>query len=325
MSDDAPEARGLRAEIVEVGAEQAGQRIDNFLIKYMKGVPKSRLYRALRGGEVRVNGARKKAPYQLCVGDKLRIPPIRRSGRSGRSATATATVPRIPPALLEKIPALFEDRDLLVVDKPAGLAAHGGTGMDYGLIEALRQLRADLPYLELAHRLDRETSGCLMLAKSRASLLALQAQLGKARSVGKGYVALVKGAWRGGARAIDQPLPRHNRAAAGTSVAALGESGLEAHSVFTPRRPLRHCTLMDIRLLTGRTHQARRHAAAAGHPIAGDWLYGDPDFNRAAKKAGLTRLFLHAEHLRLTHPATGAALDIHSPLPAALEEALANW
>ena len=326
MSDDAPEARGLRAEIVEVGAEQAGQRIDNFLIKYMKGVPKSRLYRALRGGEVRVNGARKKAPYQLCVGDKLRIPPIRRSGRSGRSATATATASRIPPALLEKIPALFEDRDLLVVDKPAGLAAHGGTGMDYGLIEALRQLRADLPYLELAHRLDRETSGCLMLAKSRASLLALQAQLGKARSVGKGYVALVKGAWRGGAREIDKPLPRHNRTAvAGTSVAALGESGLEAHSVFTPRRPLRHCTLMDIRLLTGRTHQARRHAAAAGHPIAGDWLYGDPDFNRAAKKAGLTRLFLHAEHLRLTHPTTGAALDIHSPLPAALEEALANW
>ena len=199
MSDDPAQNNPLTAEIVEVGVEQAGQRIDNFLIKYMKGVPKTRLYRALRGGEVRVNGARKKAPYQLCVGDKLRIPPIRRSARIG--------APSIPDSLLEKIPVLFEDRCLLVVDKPAGLAAHGGTGMDYGLIEALRKLRADLPYLELAHRLDRETSGCLMLAKSRAALLALHEQLGE-RSVGKNYVALVKGAWQGGAQAVDIPLPR---------------------------------------------------------------------------------------------------------------------
>ena len=163
MPDESPQHCRLKAEIVEVTAEQAGQRIDNFLIKYMKGVPRSRLYRALRGGEVRVNSARKQAPYQLCVGDKVRIPPIRRS--------AEVAEPAIPASLLRKIPVLFEDRHLLVVDKPAGLAVHGGTGMDYGLIEALRKLRSDLPYLELAHRLDRETSGCLMLAKSRASLL----------------------------------------------------------------------------------------------------------------------------------------------------------
>ena len=318
-----------KVESVEVGVEQAGQRIDNFLIKYLKGVPKTRLYRALRSGEVRVNGARKKAPYQLCVGDRLRIPPIRRSQPPAEL--------QIPDSLLEKIPALFEDRHMLVVNKPAGLASHGGTGMPYGLIEALRKLRPDLAYLELAHRLDRETSGCLMLAKSRASLLALQAQLGTERSVGKEYVALVKGAWSGGEREVDIPLTRvptkrpvnvvektpakrPARVVEKTPTTAARE--LQARSVFSARWSSPQCALVDIRLLTGRMHQARIHAASIGNPIAGDRLYGDREFNRHMKKLGLSRLFLHAQSLRFSHPATAAPMEIHAPLPASLQQVL---
>ena len=315
MTEHSPETPGAKAEIVEVGVEQAGQRIDNFLIKHMKGVPKTRLYRALRGGEVRVNGARKKAPYQLCVGDRLRIPPIRRS--------KPTDAPWIPDELLEKIPTLFEDRHLLVVDKPAGLAAHGGTGMDYGLIEALRKLRADLPYLELAHRLDRETSGCLMLAKSRAALLALQAQLGQARSVGKDYAALVKGPWPGGEREVAIPVAKHQSRAADTKTASTGREQ-EARSIFSPRWRSAQCVLVDIRLVTGRMHQARLHAAGIGNPVAGDRLYGDREFNRRMKKMGLGRLFLHARRLCFSHPVSGAPVEVMAPLPADLEKVLKN-
>lgn len=301
-------ARQIPVEMVEVSPDQAGQRIDNFLIKHLKGVPKTRLYRALRSGEVRVNGARKKAPYQLCAGDRLRIPPLRRA--------APGAAPWIPDSLLQNIPVLFEDRHLLVVDKPAGLAAHGGSGVPYGLIEALRKLRADEPVLELAHRLDRDTSGCLILAKSRAALLALQAQLGMERSIDKHYAALVKGAWPGGDREIDRPLARPPRAA--------GHKMSAARSVFSPRRQWAACTLVNIRLLTGRMHQARLHAAAIGQPIAGDRLYGDAGFNRLTRQAGLKRLFLHAERLRFAHPVSGAALETRAPLPAALEAVLEN-
>ena len=306
-----------KVESVEVGVEQAGQRIDNFLIKYLKGVPKTRLYRALRSGEVRVNGARKKAPYQLCVGDRLRIPPIRRSQPPAELL--------IPDSLLEKIPALFEDRHMLVVNKPAGLASHGGTGMPYGLIEALRKLRPDLAYLELVHRLDRETSGCLMLAKSRASLLALQAQLGTERSVGKEYVALVKGAWSGGEREVDIPLtrvPTKRPARVVEKTPTTVPRELQARSVFSARWSSPQCALVDIRLLTGRMHQARIHAASIGNPIAGDRLYGDREFNRHMKKVGLSRLFLHAQSLRFSHPASGAPMEIHAPLPASLQQVL---
>jgi len=305
MSD---KARAIAVEVVEVSPEQAGQRIDNFLIKRLKGVPKTRLYRALRSGEVRVNGARKKAPYQLRAGDRLRIPPLRRA--------APGAAPWIPAALLRKIPVLFEDRHLLVVDKPAGLAAHGGSGVQYGLIEALRKLRADEPVLELVHRLDRDTSGCLILAKSRAALLALQAQLGVERSIGKDYAALIKGGWPGGDREINRPLARPPRAA--------GHKRSVARSVFSPRRRWQACTLVNIRLLTGRMHQARLHAAAIGQPIAGDRLYGDAQFNRMTRQAGLGRLFLHAERLRFAHPVSGAALEARAPLPAALEAVLEN-
>ncbi len=297
----------------EVGAEQAGQRIDNFLIKHLKGVPKSRLYRALRGGEVRVNGGRKKAPYQLQVGDQLRIPPIR--------STAPTERPAIPPDLLNSMPTLFEDEHLLVVDKPAGLAAHGGSGMRYGLIEALRALRPEAPHLQLAHRLDRETSGCLMVAKSRAALLGLQAQFGAARSLEKYYAALVRGAGPAAVEEISTPLSRRP-----------GQPGtgkkLAARSIFSPRETFIEatppCALVGIRLLTGRMHQARLHAVAAAGPIAGDQRYGDRPFNHALKQVGLRRLFLHAEGLRLRHPISGARLDLRAPLPAELKQILSH-
>lgn len=296
-----PREKPASAEIIEVTPDFAGQRIDNFLIRHCKGVPKTRLYRALRGGEVRVNGARKKPPYQLCAGDKVRIPPLRRA--------APAAPP--PRALLREIPVLFEDACMLVVDKPAGLAAHGGSGMRYGLIEALRELRNDLPRIELAHRLDRETSGCLMLAKSRDALRALHAQLA-AREVQKQYAALARGVWRGGAREIDAPLQK-------TAAA----KSRDARSKFSPRARLRGCTLLGIELMSGRMHQARAHAAAAGHPIAGDKRYGDREFNRAMKEAGLTRMFLHAEQLRFAHPLSGVEISVRAPLPDSLAKVVA--
>lgn len=302
--------RPATVEIIEVGVAQAGQRIDNFLIKYMKGVPKTRLYRALRGGEVRVNGARKKASYPLCVGDRLRIPPIRRSVRT-TSLSADS--------LLEKIPVLFEDAHLLVVDKPSGLAVHGGTGLKYGLIEVLRQLRPTESYLELVHRLDRETSGCLMLAKSRAALLGLHAQLRQHRSIQKNYVALLKGAWHGGSQEIRMPLTKRPHQPAKRVVDPVQR---DAHSIFSPKQLFADCTLVAIELLTGRMHQARMHAAGIGNPIAGDWLYGDTDFNRMTKTAGLTRLFLHAESLRFCHPISGAHCEIHAELPSSLTQVL---
>lgn len=326
-------------EIIEVAATEAGQRIDNFLIKRLKGVPKTRLYRALRSGEVRVNGARKKAPYQLQAGDKLRIPPLRRP--------APGDAPRAPASLLAKLPVLFEDAHLLVVDKPAGLAAHGGSGIDYGVIEALRQLQG-APFLELVHRLDRDTSGCLLLAKSRDALVAMQAQWA---GVGKEYAALVRGAWHGRDITVDRPLARPGGRGAGTAGGRPGvnhgrpgandgrpggseerEAAKEmpARSVFSPRQSWagklapEGCALVTIRLITGRMHQARRHAAAIARPIAGDHRYGDPTFNRHARAAGLNRLFLHAERLHFAHPITASSVDVHAPLAGELDGFLAN-
>ncbi len=313
MPTEPPHAHEPKAEIIEVGPEQAGQRIDNFLIKHLKGVPKTRLYRALRGGEVRVNGGRKKAPYQLRVGDRLRIPPIRRSER-GRP-------PTIPPSLLAQMPVLYEDEHLLVVDKPSGLAAHGGSGLEYGLIEALRALRPKLAYLELAHRLDRETSGCLALAKNRAALRALHEQWGQERGVVKQYVALLKGAWQGDSLEVDIPLAKSKPSGSPKQASTRGHTSplRPARSVFSPRRSLGECAVVGIRLITGRMHQARAHAAAIGRPIAGDHLYGDAEFNRITRQAGLTRLFLHAERLHFCHPLSGAPLEVYAALPASLE------
>lgn len=303
-----------KAKIVVAGPNDAGQRIDNFLLRQLKGVPRTRIYKALRKGEVRVNGGRKKPTYHLEAGDQVRLPPIRHS--------AAGEAPVIPPGLLDHVPILFEDDHMLVVDKPSGLAVHGGSGMEYGLIEAMRVLRGDDGFLELVHRLDRETSGCLMLARSRPALVALQAQLSKERSIRKHYVALVQGQFSESPAEIRFRLG-NIRDQQGKQKMVRDDSGQVAHSVFKLRETIGDNAVMEIDLRTGRMHQARVHAALAGHPIAGDRMYGDRGFNRDLKRSGLGRLFLHAERLRIQHPISEQVQDFHAPLSEALETVLA--
>lgn len=309
-TDDTP-----RARIVEVGAGDDGQRIDNFLIKQLKGVPRTRIYKALRKGEVRVNGSRKKPTYHIKPGDQVRIPPI-------RHATSTGGV-AIPERLLDHVPVIFEDDVILVVNKPPGLAVHGGTGMDYGLIEALRKLRPELDFIELVHRLDRDTSGCLMLAKSRSALVGLQDQLANTRSIRKHYLALLFQQLHDDRREANFTL-QQIRDEEGMKRVVVDKDGQQAKTVFKVQERYQDATLVEAELHTGRMHQARVHAAAIGHPIAGDRLYGDRSFNQMMKKLGLGRMFLHAERLRVNHPISGSQQDFFAPLPPVLQSVLAK-
>lgn len=290
---------------VEIDATRSGQRLDNFLLATLKGVPKSRIYRLVRKGEVRVNKGRSKPDYRLQAGDIVRLPPV-------RMAPAAEQVPPERFAwLADRI--LYEDEHLLVVDKPAGLAVHAGSGVAFGLIEGLRALRPDAPMLELAHRLDRDTSGCLLVAKSRPALLALHQAL-KTGGISKRYLALVRGLWRGRQRTVSAALERHERG--GERMVEAGVEGKMATSVFHPRTryPDVGATLVEIELLTGRTHQARVHAAHVGHPVAGDDKYGDREFNRELRPSGLKRLFLHAWRLNLKHPINNSKIEFEAPL-----------
>ena len=308
------QAASNRREVsyVDVDASRAGQRLDNFLVGRLKGVPKSRIYRILRRGEVRVNGGRATASYRLRAGDRGRIPPVRLkpSEQSDRVRGFEWLGARV----------LYEDEDLLVLDKPSGLPVHGGSGVTTGLIEALRQLRADAPTLELVHRLDRDTSGCLLIAKRRPALLALHAMLRRG-DIEKRYLALVKGRWRGGARRISAPLAR-DRIRDGERLVGVSADGRAAESDFEPKGFYGPATLMAITLHTGRTHQARVHAAHQGHPIGGDEKYGEREFNRELRRSGLRRLFLHAARLRFAHPVTGAKINVSAPLPQDLTRVL---
>jgi len=301
-----------RVRHVEIDESREGQRLDNFLLGQLKGVPKSHVYRILRRGEVRVNSARAAASYRLQAGDTVRIPPV-------RTARAVTVSGRQEPGWLADR-ALYEDSDLLVLDKPGGLAVHGGSGIGAGLIERLRLVRPELPMLELAHRLDRETSGCLLLAKNRTALVALHAMLREGR-VEKRYLALVKGRWRGGPRTVSASLAR-DRLRGGERHVAVDDEGRAASSRFEPRGAYGPATLVEIRLDTGRTHQARVHAAHVGHPIAADDKYGDREFNRELRRLGLRRLFLHAARLRFAHPVTGAKIQVAADLPLELANVL---
>ena len=297
---------------VDIDASRQGQRLDNFLLGQLKGVPKSHVYRILRRGEVRVNSARAAPSYRLQEGDKVRIPPIRTS-----QPVQTRGSQRFEWLLGLT---LYEDRDILVLNKPGGLAVHGGSGIGAGLIEGLRELRPDVPMMELAHRLDRDTSGCLLLAKNRPALLALHEMLREGR-IEKHYLALVKGRWRGGPRRVSARLMR-DRVRGRERLVGVSDEGRAAVSLFDPKRRCGPATLVDIRLDTGRTHQARVHAAHIGHPIAGDEKYGDWEFNRELRDLGLRRLFLHAARLRFAHPATGAKIEVTADLPSDLENVL---
>ncbi|OFZ72903.1 MAG: RNA pseudouridine synthase [Betaproteobacteria bacterium RBG_16_64_9] len=290
-----------------VEAESDRQRIDNFLLRHCKGVPRSHIYRILRTGEVRVNSRRVDATYRVREGDRVRIPPIRVAGRGTGKLPAPAV----------ELPVLLEDDWLLAVDKPAGMAVHGGSGVSFGVIERMRSARPELKRLELVHRLDRETSGVLLLAKKRVALLALHAALREGRAE-KSYIALVKGKWRGEERRIDLPLRKY-LTSAGERRVSVDAQGRASITVFRPLRQGRSCTLLSADLHTGRTHQIRVHLAHLGYPIAGDDKYGDFDWNRELSRQGLKRMFLHAAQMSFDHPVTGARLTVVSPLPAELK------
>ncbi|MCC6208776.1 MAG: RluA family pseudouridine synthase [Gammaproteobacteria bacterium] len=294
-----------RATTLEVGEESEAQRIDNFLLRQLKGVPKSHVYRVLRSGEVRVNSGRVKADYRLQVGDRVRVPPVRVAAPSSR-----------PPARPVAFPVVFEDAALLVIDKPSGTAVHGGSGVSQGVIEALRAARPQAKMLELVHRLDRDTSGLLLVAKKCSALVELHRML-RDGEVEKTYVAAVKGRWKGGPRELRDALHKY--------VTAKGERRVSVHaegqSAVTLVRPLEageRFSWLELRLLTGRTHQIRVHLAHAGHPVLGDDKYGDFELNRALARQGLKRLFLHARRLAFTHPVSGERLRFEAPLPADL-------
>ena len=304
-----------RVAIVEIDEHDAGQRIDNFLMRVCKGVPKSHIYRILRSGEVRVNKIRVDAAYRVVAGDLIRVPPIRVASNAADGAGAAGSLAAVPAA---SFPIVYEDAHLLVIDKPAGVAVHGGSGVSYGVIEQLRRARPDERFLELVHRLDRETSGLLMLAKKRSALTALHTQL-RDNQTDKRYLACVHGDWREPRRVVKAPLHKYVNAE-GERRVVVDPNGQAAHTVFSLVERYDGYALVEAQLKTGRTHQIRVHLAHLDMPIVGDDKYGDFALNRALSRAGATpgikRMFLHAARLRITHPATGEPISFEAPLPA---------
>lgn len=299
----------------------AGQRLDNFLIRLLKGVPKSHIHRIIRGGEVRVNKKRAAADSRLAAGDEVRIPPLR---VAQKDETVQAAV---PPREFEIV---FEDEHLLVVDKPSGVAVHGGSGVSFGVIEQLRRARPQARYLELVHRLDKDTSGLLVVAKRRSALVKLHEAWRNDRPK-KVYLALGVGAWPQGVRQVRLPLFKYT-GAAGEKMVRVSEDGQSAHTLFRVltrfggeslhMAGLSALSLMEATLRTGRTHQIRVHMQSQNCPIAGDERYGDYTANRRLKKLGLKRMFLHAYRLEIEHPASGETLVLTAPLPADLQQML---
>jgi 23S rRNA pseudouridine955/2504/2580 synthase len=296
------------ATSLEVGSDAEGQRIDNFLLRVCKGVPKSHVYRILRSGEVRVNKGRIGPDYRLVAGDIVRMPPIR----------VAVAAPRAVPA--REFAVAYEDDALLVIDKPAGTAVHGGSGVSFGVIEQLRQARPEARYLELAHRLDRETSGLLILAKKRAALTRMHDRF-RDGALSKRYLALVKGRWHNALQHVRLPLYKH-AAEDGERRVSVSALGKEAHSIVRLLARWENFSLVEVELKTGRTHQIRVHLTHLGFPLAGDDKYGDFALNRELQKTGLKRMFLHAARLRFAHPLSEVPMDIVAPLPAELRRFL---
>ena len=302
-------------QVFAVPETSEGQRLDNFLLRHLKGVPRSLVYRLVRKGAVRVDGKRAKVEQRLVAGQDVRVPPLRGSVGDGPAKVPEGVLRLLRGAIL------FEDEDYLILDKPAGLAVHGGSGLAFGVIEAMRELRSG-PGLELGHRLDRETSGCLVLTKTRRALMGFHQALRDGR-VEKRYLALVAGRWDGSSIRCDLPVTggreegrRHMRVGGGAE-----EGARSATSLFTPLEVFRGFSLMEVDIGTGRTHQIRVHAQALGHPVVGDHEYGDADANRVARGLGLRRMFLHAQALRFTDW-RGEEQVFSAPLPAELQEVL---
>jgi 23S rRNA pseudouridine955/2504/2580 synthase len=292
----------LAVSWLEVGEEEAGQRIDNFLLARLKGVPKSRVYRILRSGEVRVNSGRIAPAYRVATGDRIRIPPIRVAQRPERA-----------PAPHRELPILHEDDALLAIDKPAGLAVHGGSGVAHGVIETLRSMRPEARFLELVHRLDRETSGVLLIAKKRSALTAMHAML-RERDLDKRYLTAVSGRFRNERQRVRLALQRRESGSAGPRV-TVSAAGQPSETLLTLVERGADASLLEAQLLTGRMHQIRVHLAHLGHPVLGDDKYGNFELNRELRKQGLKRMFLHAARLAFEHPLTGRAMEISAPLP----------
>lgn len=308
-----PSFSSPRVRILAVDTEDAGQRIDNFLLRHLKGVPRSLIYRILRRGEVRVNKGRIKPEYRVRAGDQVRIPPVR-TGQPAPGPGSGGAGGRLEDRII------YEDDRLLVVDKPAGMAVHGGSGLSFGVIEALRAARPEARFLELVHRLDRETSGCLLIAKRRSELRMLHALL-RDDGMDKHYLALVRGRWTQGEQLIEAPL-RKNQLRSGERVVTVDAVGKAADSRFRPLETYPEASLMEVELGTGRTHQIRVHGAHSGHPLAGDEKYGDVDFNRYMRGLGLRRLFLHAHSLGFSDPESGREIHVSTPLPSDLRAVL---
>ena len=311
MQQASARASGVRK--VRIDADGSGQRVDNFLHRELPGVPRSRVYRLLRRGEVRVNGGRVRADYRLEAGDEVRIPPVRLRAEGAAPPADRAA------AMLDHV--LYEDKRLLVVDKPAGFAVHGGSGISHGVIELLRAARPDLRDLSLAHRLDRETSGCLVIAKKRSALRALHEKF-RQGVVEKNYLALVVGDWQLGEQVIDKPLLVTHRKG-GERHVIVSADGKPAQTRVRLSRRYDAYSLVQCSPLTGRTHQIRVHLQDAGFPIAGDERYGDEDANRRLKALGLPRLFLHAQSIAFPDE-HGNELHFTAPLPDDLDGFLAK-
>jgi len=310
-----PTAGRPAVQHLQIAKEAAGQRLDNFLLTQLKGVPKSHVYRLLRKGEVRVNKGRARPDYRLAWGDVVRLPPVRRPEAGAPTAGDRSAGLRLEDHIIH------EDDRVIVLDKPSGIAVHGGSGLSRGVIEALRAARPDAPYLELVHRLDRETSGCLLIAKRRSTLRALHELLREGR-VEKRYLALVKGRWELGQVRLEDRLRKSVRG--GERMVTVDESGKAATSIFRPVEIGAAASLLEVRIMTGRTHQIRVQAAEAGHPLAGDDRYGDRDYNRRMKGLGLNRLFLHAASIGWEDPKSGEWRLYSTPLPEELAEVVSR-
>ena len=308
--------------LLEVDEDSAGQRLDNFLMRHLKGVPKTHVYRIIRSGEVRINKGRVSAETRVQTGDMVRLPPVRISEKVAEKAER--------PAPAKDFPALLEDEYMVALSKPAGVAVHGGSGVSFGVIEQMRQARPESRFLELVHRLDRETSGILLVAKKRSALIHLQDQF-RERETGKTYLALVQGAWRANKKVIDQPLHKYLQADGERRVRVTTVDDPEGMRSITlvkvrkvmearPMQGLPAMSLLEVTIKTGRTHQIRVHLSSQGHPIVGDDKYGDFDLNRRVQKQGLKRMFLHAWRLQFNHPASGERVELRAELPPELAD-----
>ncbi len=321
-----PVSPAPQVKTVLVDEDSAGQRLDNFLMRHLKGVPKSHVYRIIRSGEVRVNKGRASADDRVETGDLVRLPPVRISERVAEKASAmAATVASGAPARQFSI--LFEDEHLLAIDKPAGVAVHGGSGVSFGVIEQLRMARPQALFLELIHRLDRETSGVLLIAKKRSALKHLQNQF-RERETGKTYLALVLGQWPGSKKVLDKPLHKYLLVDGERRVKVVSKDdpdGMPSVTLVKPRSTSTlDYTLLEVTIKTGRTHQIRVHLASEGYPIAGDDKYGDFDRNkqlmRMVDSPALKRMYLHAWRLQFSHPASGKRIELLASLPSELEQ-----